>query len=80
MDPAATRASFRDPAGRLLRIDGRMLRLVRPEARADLETFLTSAVARELVGKGRLVRTEVVDRTAAQESEGRDPDAAANGD
>ena len=77
MDPAATRASFRDPAGRLFRIEGRILRLVRPEARADLEAFLASAGARRLVSDGRLVRTEVVNRVAAFELLAHDADAAA---
>ncbi|HXE89543.1 MAG TPA: methyltransferase domain-containing protein [Terriglobales bacterium] len=77
MDPVATRASFRDPAGRLFRIDGRILRLVQPDARADLEAFLASAVARRLAGEGRLVHTEVVDRNAALALLNRDSDAAA---
>ncbi|MGH9601924.1 MAG: methyltransferase domain-containing protein [Terriglobales bacterium] len=48
-------ASFRDPGGRLLTIEGRILRLVRPAARDDLERFLASAAAQKLVAGGRLV-------------------------
>ncbi|MGH9581281.1 MAG: class I SAM-dependent methyltransferase [Terriglobales bacterium] len=54
-------ASFRDPAGRLFLVDGRVLRLVHASARAGLEEFLVSTPARELVTRGLLISSRVLD-------------------
>jgi SAM-dependent methyltransferase len=55
-----TFASFRDPDGVLIRCPGRMVRLVKPAASADLSAFLNTACAREFLDRGRLVRTTVL--------------------
>jgi SAM-dependent methyltransferase len=52
--------SFRDPGGRLYRIDGRILRTVEPSHAACLEAFLGSRAAREALGHGSLVRSKQV--------------------
>jgi 2-polyprenyl-3-methyl-5-hydroxy-6-metoxy-1,4-benzoquinol methylase len=54
-DPAA---SFRDPAGRLLKIDGQIIRIINRSGAADLEVFLASATAKKFTHEGRLVSTE----------------------
>lgn len=50
-------ASFRDPAGRVLRSAGRILRVVKPDSAAELEAFLTTRAAREALDHGKLVRS-----------------------
>jgi hypothetical protein len=45
--PAAV--SFRDPAGRLFRLGGRMLRAVNPAGVADVKSFLASPQAEQLM-------------------------------
>lgn len=52
--------SFRDPAGHLLQINGRILRFVNPSGEADLRAFLGSVSARQLVDSGLLVSTRVI--------------------
>jgi len=52
--------SFRDPAGSVIAINGRVFRRVNPSGRANLEAFFNSAVARRYAERGLLVRTEVV--------------------
>ena len=52
--------SFRDPGGRLYRIDGRILRAVEPSHAAPLETFLSSKIAREAAARGILVLSKQV--------------------
>lgn len=61
--PTSTRssASFRDPAGRLLHLEGRLLRRVSSEAAADLEAFLASATAAQFQAAGNLVTSRRVD-------------------
>jgi SAM-dependent methyltransferase len=55
-------ASFRDPAGRVLAVDGRILRLVhRGAGDSDLDAFLASPAAREFLATGRIVATRVLD-------------------
>src|SRR5688572_14089824 len=49
--------SFRDPDGRLLVIDDRVLRVVTKTGAANLNAFLDSAVAKEFIATGRLART-----------------------
>ena len=55
--------SFRDPAGRLIQVDGRILRLVHSSAAADVDRFLLSHKAGLLVESGHLVRTQQLDMT-----------------
>src|SRR5579862_7761434 len=54
------RGSFRDPAGTLFRLPGRILRTVQPSHVADLEAFLASRTAHQFVQDGRLARSERV--------------------
>jgi SAM-dependent methyltransferase len=49
--------SFRDPAGYLLPVSGRILRVVNQSGEPDLRAFLDSDSARRLTDAGRLVRT-----------------------
>lgn len=50
-------ASFRDPSGRLLKINGRILRTVEKSAVSDLNYFLSTQEAQKLIGSGKLVKT-----------------------
>jgi hypothetical protein len=61
--PANYRASFRDPDGRVLRCDGRVLRLVAAESWPGLEAFLGSPIAQSLVETGKLVGTTTLARS-----------------
>jgi SAM-dependent methyltransferase len=54
-------ASFRDPAGRVIAVDGRILRLVDQGGGSDLAAFLASPAAQELIGTGQVVATRVLD-------------------
>lgn len=58
-------ASFRDPAGSLVALDRRIIRLVRPVGKENLHTVLNSRVAREWVQSGSLVSTKVLDKSEA---------------
>ena len=51
-------ASFRDPAGRLLLVAERVLRIVNKKGAAELKNFLTTETARRFVAAGQLVDTE----------------------
>jgi 2-polyprenyl-3-methyl-5-hydroxy-6-metoxy-1,4-benzoquinol methylase len=53
--------SFRDPGGRLLAFDNRILRFVKRSGEPDLKAFLASATARKGVDIGRLVSTHSLD-------------------
>jgi SAM-dependent methyltransferase len=53
--------SFRDPAGSLISVDGRVLRIVNPAFREETGNVLSSRVVQEFVRQGRLVRTNPVD-------------------
>lgn len=53
--------SFRDPAGRLLDIDGRIIRAVHKSGETDLILFLSSAAATKYKKSGSLVSTAVLD-------------------
>jgi SAM-dependent methyltransferase len=57
--------SFRDPAGQLIPLDGRILRVINQAGEPDLRAFLDSSQSRQLTDSGRLVRTEVLDRDEA---------------
>jgi len=48
-------ASFRDPAGTLLRSAGRILRAVKPDSVTELQAFLATRAAREAVDARKLV-------------------------
>lgn len=56
--------SFRDPAGRLFRIDDRLVRFVHESAAPAFEAFLKSASARDLHHRNALVGSHPVDDTA----------------
>src|SRR5687767_1432017 len=53
-------ASFRDPDGRLFVRPDRVFRAVRPEAAAQLNDFLRTPWARELVAQKKLISTDAV--------------------
>ena len=57
--------SFRDPAGQLIPLNGRILRVINQIGQPDLRAFLDSAQSRRLIDAGRLVRTEVLDHADA---------------
>jgi SAM-dependent methyltransferase len=59
--PPFIAASFRDPAGSLLRFQDRILRVVSPAGVADLTAFLNSPVAHQLQSSGRVVGTRPID-------------------
>lgn len=54
-------SSFRDPAGQLLQMEGRIFRLVQAVATQDVEQFLSSHRFVELSESGHLVQTSVLD-------------------
>src|SRR5215471_19353015 len=58
-------SSFRDPAGRLFHIGGRIIRAVNKTAVADLQDFLRSNTAKTFTKNGRLVATKILDSGAA---------------
>ena len=58
-------ASFRDPGGALVDTGQRAIRLVRPEALADLDAFLFSETARDMLASGSLVSTASLPLEAA---------------
>src|SRR5262249_21901486 len=53
--------SFRDPDGRLLVIDDRVLRIVTKTGAANLNAFLASAVAKQFIAAGQLVSAWIPD-------------------
>jgi SAM-dependent methyltransferase len=55
---APSSSSFRDPAGRLLKINGRIIRVINECGVADLEAFLGSKTSRSFVERGSLVGTD----------------------
>ncbi len=54
-------ASFRDPAGTLFSLDGRILRIVTAYGHSDAAAFLDSKLARSWMDSGRIVPTRVLD-------------------
>ena len=58
--------SFRDPAGQLIPLNGRILRVINQTGQPDLRAFLDSARSRQLIEAGRLVRTQVLDHADAR--------------
>lgn len=61
MASAALAASFRDPSGSLVSLDGRILRVVNEAGEADLSAFLESRAGERLLGSGKVVRTRRLD-------------------
>ncbi len=53
--PDARTATFRDPAGSVIRAGERIFRVVRPEFLGELEAFLATRAANESVDSGRLI-------------------------
>jgi SAM-dependent methyltransferase len=65
-------ASFRDPAGSVFLLNNRVLRVVTPAGKQDLDAFLASPVARRFLESGQVVSTttlEGADRQAALSQE-----------
>lgn len=58
--PSSSFSSFRDPSGRLLQVNGRIIRVVNAGGVADLEAFLSSKTSRRFVERGRLVGTDIL--------------------
>src|SRR5439155_15735001 len=54
-------ASFRDPAGAVLSVDGHILRFVRPAGMDDFQAIWNSKAVQSLFQKGQLVKTEILD-------------------
>lgn len=50
-------ASFRDPAGSLLIVDGRVIRIIKDSAETDLKAFLATKTLVRLLEEGKVVRT-----------------------
>jgi SAM-dependent methyltransferase len=59
-------STFRDPAGQLLRIGDRLIRVVQRSGVDDLKTFLDSKTTRKLNEKGRVVRSVVLGEDEVQ--------------
>jgi SAM-dependent methyltransferase len=57
-------ASFRDPAGSLFVLNGRVLRIVNPAGQTDALAFLNSKRGRKTMEDGRVVQTDVLDDAA----------------
>jgi SAM-dependent methyltransferase len=53
--------SFRDPAGQLVQIDGRILRVINQTGEPDMRAFLASETAGKLSAARQLVQTRVLD-------------------
>jgi SAM-dependent methyltransferase len=60
-------ASFRDPAGRLLLTNGRVIRIVNASGAADLNAFLASQAGAILLKNGGVAGTRVLDDAARRE-------------
>jgi SAM-dependent methyltransferase len=56
--------SFRDPDGRLLAVDGRIIRIIKKSAASDLQSFLTSKTIIGFLKAGKLVSTQFLERAA----------------
>ncbi|MGE5648170.1 MAG: class I SAM-dependent methyltransferase [Acidobacteriota bacterium] len=59
--PGLAAASFRDPAGSLVALKGRILRIVTPTGAEDLAAFLASKQSARFVESGRVVSARVLD-------------------
>ncbi len=54
--------SFRDPAGYLAQIDGRIFRFIQEGGRKDAEQIFKSNLIKELIGKEQLISFSILDR------------------
>jgi SAM-dependent methyltransferase len=61
--------SFRDPAGHVLQVNGRVLRFVNPTGESDLRAFLNSPLAVRLSDAGSLVKTRVLPEAELSQNE-----------
>ena len=61
--------SFRDPAGHVLQVNGRVLRFVNQSGQADLEAFLNSPTAQRWTAAGSVVQTRILRDAELSESE-----------
>lgn len=59
--------SFRDPAGRLLCVNGRLIRIVHPAGVADLRGFLASPAAQAFINRRQVVQTRILAAAEVQE-------------
>lgn len=66
LQASSATGSFRDPAGRLFSVEGRLLRQVAPAAAPDLQAFLGSAAARRFREEGKLVASRPLEAGEAQ--------------
>jgi SAM-dependent methyltransferase len=64
--PLAGAASFRDPSGRLFRIDDRLLRVIGPSGLDDFRAFSASKAARAFLTDRRLVAAHPVEGAALE--------------
>jgi 2-polyprenyl-3-methyl-5-hydroxy-6-metoxy-1,4-benzoquinol methylase len=62
----ASPGSFRDPAGQVLLLDDRVLRLVTSQGAEELKRFLETRFAREAVARAQLVNTTFLEAEAHQ--------------
>ncbi|MBI4464872.1 MAG: SAM-dependent methyltransferase, partial [Acidobacteria bacterium] len=63
----ASSSSLRDPAGRLIATQGRLIRLIHKSWIPHVQAFLNSQTARELSRSGKLVSSRVLDTASAAE-------------
>ncbi len=59
-------ASFRDPAGRVLVIDDRIIRIVNSSGVRDLRAFMDSNTSQKFMEAGRLVHSDILDSSTAE--------------
>ena len=59
--PMDMATSFRDPAGHVLQVHGRILRIINRSGEADFRAFLESDSAKQLIDSGSLVSATVLD-------------------
>lgn len=64
MNAIADAGSFRDPAGRVYRLDGRVFRTVMPTSAPAYEGVRDAGLLDALIGRGLVVGSEEVDRAA----------------
>ncbi len=59
--------SFRDPAGTLFTLDGRILRFVTSEASEECTELLSVGRIKQLINEGKIIHSRVVDEREARE-------------
>jgi 2-polyprenyl-3-methyl-5-hydroxy-6-metoxy-1,4-benzoquinol methylase len=59
-------ASFRDPSGRLLLLQDRVLRLVNSRGASELKKFLATRAAADFTASGQLVKTKLLEPSSDQ--------------